>query len=261
MVAKTVSTKIVVATAGLILAASAGASQAATVTYDFTGATTAYSSTKTFNSTPGGGPTLTVSANTVNDLGTIITPVTGADIGVGQWTGLGLGLKNSSTDNSHTVDGYGLNDLLVLTFLSSVKIVSATFNYAGQVTNSNDGFAFFADLDNNGSVAGNMIFSSEDIVGAPYSGSYNFITGTYPGNYISKVFGIGAIYDALIQSSCSYHYNCTSYTVFDSFKLASVTVATPPQVPLPAGAILLFSGLAGLGIFGRFKSKATQAAV
>ena len=50
-------------------------------------------------------------------------------------------------------------------------------------------------------------------------------------------------------------------TSFDSFKLTSVTIETVPggtipEVPLPAGVILLLSGLTGLGLLKRFKSKA-----
>ena len=71
-----------------------------------------------------------------------------------------------TNDNSHTVDGYGLNDLLVLTFASTSRLVSATFGYAGVEPNSYDDFAFFADDSDPGtSLVGDMIFSSEDIIG------------------------------------------------------------------------------------------------
>ncbi len=253
-----VSRRVAAALAGLLLMALAVDARAATVTYDFTGSTTAYSLFKTFNSSPPGGPLLTVTANTVSDDGTVVTPVTGSGNGVGQWAGLGLGLKNGSNDNSHTVDGYGLNDLLVLSFASSVKILSATFSYVAQVTNGTDNFAFFADPNNDGSVAGNMVFSSEDIVNGPgYTGSYNFATDGFV-DILSKTFGIGAIWDAVYQNCVTRygHLSCTSYTLFDSFKLASITVSTGPfeipnEVPLPAGLVMFLSGLAGLGWLGR----------
>ena len=89
MVPKTVSARTAAAAAGFLLAGFAGITQAATVTYDFTGATTGYSLTKNFNSGISN-PLLTVSANTVSDNGAVVTPVT--TYGVGQWAGLGLGL-------------------------------------------------------------------------------------------------------------------------------------------------------------------------
>ena len=88
------------------------------------------------------------------------------------------------------------------------------------------------------------------------------------GNYTSKVFGIGAIWDAIYQNCTRYRNgvckNWESYTKFDSFKLASVTVLTDPggsipEVPLPAGVLLLLSGLAGLGFLGRFRNTAYKA--
>jgi hypothetical protein len=262
MASMTQSTRIAAAMAGLLLAGLATEAEAATVTYNFTANTTAYSLTKNFTAI--GGPNLTVSANTVSTDGSIVTPVTGSGNGVGQWAGLGLGLKNSSSDNSHTVDGSGLNDLLVLAFASSVKIVSATFTYAGLVSHSDDDFAFFASPNNDGSVAGNMIFSSEEIAGSGGTGSYNFTTDAF-GDFTSRIFGIGAIWDAIYQNCIRYRYgqckSWESYTKFDSFKLASVTVETgpfdvPTEAPLPAGIILLLSSLTGLGFLKRFKSKA-----
>lgn len=265
MIPRTVSASTAIAAAGFLLTGFAVAAQVATVTYDFTGATTGYSLTKNFTSGISN-PLLTVSANTVSDNGAVVTPVT--TYGVGQWAGLGLGLKNSSTDNSHTIDGSGLNDLLVLAFSSSVKFISATFRYAGVENNSFDDFAFFASPNNDGSVAGNLIFSSEDITGSGGTGSYNFTTGPYGAAYVGQGFGIGAIFDALYQECVrSRRGNCKewdSYTVFDSFKLASVTVETvrveiPPQVPLPAGLVLLLSGLTGMGFLDRFKNNLSKA--
>lgn len=267
MVPMTVSTRIAVALAGLFLATSACTSEAATVTYNFAVAPVGltYALSRTFTAIDG--PNLIVSANTVSTDGSVITPVTGSGNGVGQWAGLGLGLKNGSNDNSHTVDGYGLNDLLVLTFASSVKIVSATFKYAGQIENSYDGFAFFADDNDVGSgIDEDMVFPHGEINAVNYSGSYDFVANGFAST--GTIFGIGAIWDAVYQSCYKRwgHNVCKNYTAFDSFKLASVTAFTgpfdipPPEVPLPAGVILLFSGLAGLGVLGRFKSKTSKAA-
>lgn len=254
--------------AGVLLAGFAGSAEAATVTYSFTGATTDYTLSKIFTSGVDN-PVLTVSANTVSSDGAVVTPV--SSFGVGQWAGNGLGIKNGSNDNSHTIDGLGLNDLLMLAFSSSVKFVSATFKYAGVENLSFDDFAFFASPTNDGSVAGDMIFASEDIIGNNGSGYYNFTTGAFGDEYIGKFFAIGAIFDAVYQKCVRYREGkCKeymTYKVFDSFKLASVTVETlppppdtTPQVPLPAGLVLLLSGITGMGLFGRLKSKSSKSA-
>lgn len=266
MVPTTVSAKTAMAAAGFVLAGFASTSQAATVTFDFTGSTVGYSLTKNYSSS---GLDLTVSAHTVSDNGSVISNVpAGPGNGIAQWAGLGLGINNSSGDNSHTIDGSGLNDLLVLAFSSSVTFVSATFTYAGRISGSHDGFAFFADNGDAGTgVAGNMVFAQEDIgaSGSPsYTGTFEFLDHGY--NIESTTFGIGAILDYFF-SPCPTRYNPAKVCKkdkFDSFKLASITVdyeSEIPPVPLPAGLVLLLSGITGMGLFGRFKNKSPKTAV
>lgn len=258
MVPKTVSARTALAATGFVLAGFASTAHAATVTYNFATATTPYTLEKNFVGL--GGPNLNVKAYTVDNSGTTVSAVTGSGKGVGQWTGNGLGLYNGSGDSSHTVDGNDINDLLVLTFASSVKIVSATFTWAGQISNSAaDNFAFFASPDNDGSVAGNMVFSGGEISGNG-SGSYDFLADGY-NDIVSKVFGFGAV-DYCLRYSSSNPARCRTQG-YESFKLYSVTVETGPfgnipQVPLPAGLVLLLSGLTGMGLLGRFKSKLSK---
>jgi hypothetical protein len=263
MVPKTVSARTAFAAAGFVLAGFASTAHAATVTYNFATATTPYSLEKNFVGL--GGPNLNVKAYTVDNSGTAVSAVTGSGKGVGQWIGNGLGLYNGSGDSSHTVDGDGINDLLVLTFASSVKILSATFNYAGLLSGSEDNFAFFADdNDLDSSVAGDMIFSAGEIPGSG-SGIYNFATDAFA-DIFSRVFAFGAIdYCKTFYTSGRKKGQCKE-SVYESFKLASVTVQynppleIPPQVPLPAGLVLLLSGLTGMGLLGRFKSKLSKVA-
>jgi hypothetical protein len=232
------------------------AASASTLTYDFTGTNSGLTLTKTF-STPGG-PDLLVSAFSTNDSGSAVTALSGSNRGVGQNSSFGLFLKNASSDNSHTVDGLGTNDLLVLAFDSAVKIISATFRYAGIETNSNDGFAFFADNDADASVAGDLVFAQHDI-GANSSG-----VGTYTFSpaerFTSKVFGVGAIWDAVVTTCKTVRgkKKCTSVNRYDSFKLASLKVEyTPPStVPLPAALPLFAAGLGALGVVTRRRRRA-----
>lgn len=98
--------------------AAGAASQAATVTFDFTGAT-AKGSTLGFSS---GGIDLTVGANRFN-------PKTGAIFGKGMVTEAsvgGLGEKTGRTD-SGKLDGDGVKELLQFYFSQDVTIESVTF--------------------------------------------------------------------------------------------------------------------------------------
>jgi hypothetical protein len=254
-------------TAGALFCLASTAASATTFTYNFAGTTSGYSLTKNFTSP--GGPNLTVFANTVNDSGTAITPVTGTGVGVGQWQGYGLGIRNSGTDNIHTVDGLGLNDLLHLTFSASVRIVSATFAYAGvdpdpyDSQRPNDGFAFFADDgDADSSVAGDMVFSHQDIgANAQGYGTYNFLADAFADAY-ATTFAFAAIWD-MTETVCVkwYYGKCKSYktkSYFDSFKLKSLVVELQPpsEVPVPAGLPLLASALGIGGLLARRKASA-----
>ena len=249
--------KVLAGCAALCL--SSVAASATTATYNFTGSSNSYSLTRTF--TAAGGPNLTVTANTVSSDGSTITPVTGSGNGIGQWS-YGIGIRNSSGDNIHTVDGYGLNDLLAMTFDTPVKILSATFgyagidNYSGDNLHPTDGFAFFADgADAGTSVAGEMVFDHQDI-GANSSGfgTYDFTTDAFA-DIFSTSFAIAAIWDQTVQS-CYWSYGrkkCTDKTYFDSFKLKSLVVELQPpsNVPIPGALPLLASALGLGGILAR----------
>lgn len=286
MVREKLSTGVVAAMAGLLMTGFVGQAHAATVTYtyDFTGDPTGstYFTSRTFTSVADGDedPTLTVTGLTYNN-GT--TNTSSANASVGQWENLGLGLK-SYNDDSHTVDSSGTkNDLLKLAFSQEVTLVSATFTYAGYLLHSVGGFAYFVDDETSvesgyGSLNGDKIFDHaemEDYDAGDHTGSYSFRDNGFAD--LSKTFGIGAIWSLLHSTEvCEYKgwprkrkvCHTESYTLFDSFKLASVTVSQyvpdpndgGPVVPLPAGFVLLLSGLTGMGFFGRLKNKLSKAA-
>ena len=207
-------------------------------------------------------PGLQVTAKTVNASGSTVNSVTpGSGVGIGQWPTNGLGEMSTSGDNSHTVDGSGLNDLLQLAFDTEVKILSATFTYAGVISNSNDAFAFFADDDGNGSVAGDMVFSHEDIGAVGGVGTYNFTANLLNlDDIFSKTFAFAAIWDENRSVCIRWRYGkCKEYKTvnfFDSFKLQSVTVEErPKEVPLPAALPMLLSALGIGGLVARRRAR------
>ncbi len=252
--------RAILAAAALTSLASAASAMPLQYSYNFACpvASCAYQVVKNF--APGGGaPALQVTAKTVLTDGSAVNIVApGSGVGIGQWAPNGLGEMNGAGDNSHTVDGSGLNDLLQLVFDTEVKILSATFTYAGVIANSNDAFAFFADDDGNGSVAGDMVFSHQDIGAAGGVGTYNFTLDAFS-DIFSKTFAFAAIWDAN-QQVCTrwYRGNCTRWKTvnfFDSFKLTSVIVQRPPQVPLPAALPMFLSALAIGGFVSRRRAR------
>ncbi len=259
--------------AGMLFAALSSTASAATVlTYSFDGSTPGfYSLTKgPFSSSTLVGPTVGVQAYTSNDSGSTVTAVAGSGVGVGQWAGNGLGELNNLSDNSHTVDSSGINDLLQLTFSSEVKILSATFSYAGVLTNSLAAFAFFADdADLDSSLADDLVFNHQIFAtNSSHVGSFSFGSGSI----LSSVFGFGALLEQVVPSTECKTWTtirkkktCTEYktkTLFDSFKLKSVVVELPDPdpgpnpVPLPGALPLLASALLAGGWFARRKAKA-----
>lgn len=145
---------------------------------------------------------------------------------VGQYSG-GLGVVNSKHDNSHQVDGYGLNDILLLQFTEDVRIVSAMFTHVS----ANDGFEFWFDDEGNGSLDGDYV-STHDI---PDSLTFAFL-----GDFVGDLFGFGAVY---------YKHD---------FKLKSVTVESVAQVPVPAALPLFGSALLIAGWFGHRRRRRSQ---
>lgn len=222
--------------AALLAAAVFFAEPAEAITFDLAG-NGGLSHSYTFGPIDGVG--LTIVAGTV-DLGTNpsldtvnVGGVAGQYPQVGQYpvvgynTG-GLGVVSSRRDNSHQVDGSGLNDILLLSFTRAVRFVSATFSY---VTH-NDDFEFWFDNEPDGSLDGDYVFTA-DIPGS--------LTYVLAGNYVGNLFGLAAV-----------GHN-------DDYKVRSVTVEAVAPVPLPAALPLLAVGVFGLGIAGWRRRRAGTA--
>ncbi len=160
------------------------------------------------------GINLTVTAGRFKSDGTII------DEGrVGQYA-WGLGATTRWHD-SHQVDGYKGNDILIFSFDQKVTLEKVAFSYV----DGNDRFRFFHDTDHDGELTD--FGTSIDI---PYGNVYVF-NSVWDG----KLFGIGA------------------KGKYDNFKIEGFHV-TP--IPLPA-ALPLFAGALGLlGLFGWRRKRA-----
>jgi hypothetical protein len=135
------------------------------------------------------------------------------------WNGNGLGARSGANDTSPRLDGDGANEILSFFFSKVVKIEQITF--VGIAKGSR------ADL------FLNSLFQASGSVLPLLDLSGNMVT--------ADTFGVG------VRRALS------------SFRIASVTVSyddSLPAVPLPAGALLLASGLGMIGLLRRKRAAA-----
>lgn len=163
------------------------------------------------------GITMKVTAEIFKDDGTVdnsysVNPSVGSS---------GTYIYNSKYDNTHQVDGSGLNERLVLDFSMPVKILGLKFTYVDR----KDTFDFFFDKDNNNVL--DYIFKEQDLPNSWYAG---FDFTKLADMYVGDLFGIGA-----------------SHRKAD-WKLKAVIVEKHiPEVPVPAALPLFLGGLGALG--------------
>lgn len=211
---KTILSRLaIVATTSVIASAAA----AATATYDFSGSTSPTGSLS-FSDTETGLMSVTVTGHTFTGNGNI----SGSAL-VAQYSG-GLGVCSGTVTGTrcseqHTVDGSGPNEMVLFDFApTDVTITSVSFRYFDY----RDDFEFAVYGDGAGS---SPTFYTSDI-DIPGSGTYTFGTA-----HTGSLFGIGADHNS------------------DSFKIKQMVVTyETPTIPLPAGGVLLLSGLGAMAL-------------
>ena len=140
--------------------------------------------------------------------------------------GLGIDNNNGSfgIDNSD-IDGDNDNDIFVFSFSKAVRLLSVIF----EDVDDNDAFVFAVA----GTSPNSNLFDIANPLAIPDTdgdeGSFDF------GGQLVTTFGVGALRDN------------------DNFRISRIEIAA---VPLPASALLLMGGLAGLGALRRRKKTA-----
>ena len=190
---------------------SANAASAAVVSLDFRNALS-----NVFSS---GGVTVTATAHSMDNDESF-----GPQVTLGLWnTGLGA---HSGLLDSDLVDGQDGNEIVRFAFSEVVRIVSLTLSYAdGEDTFS---FGYQGNLGYLPVTAGQGLNTGS--TGWNYAADPDEATYTFNGNFLSSIFGIGAI------------------SAGSEFMVAGMTIETsePSVVPLPSSSWCLVAGLGAL---------------
>ncbi len=155
---------------------------------------------------------------------------TGGVAKVNTWAGHGLGACSTAEQpwcsyGDHQIDSFGLDEIVVLTFSTTVSLSRIVFNYV----DASDTF----DL-----LVGGVLEIDNGALPNTWTAAADFASP-----YTAVTFGIGAGTTS-VQSCYSYYgyRKCYTKSYDTAFKLKSVTVEMA-SVPLPAAGLLLAGGL------------------
>lgn len=169
---------------------------------------------------------------------------------LGVWDG-GIGVKNGSSDDSHTIDNSGRKDFIVIQFDKLVELATANFNtgwHGFSDTDATIGYMisqapFATPVNLTG--ANQSILSSYNLYGSGSIGnSGNSSRNINPGGNIGNLWLIGASFN-----------NPEGSVKLDGFKLEKLTFSA--AVPEPATWMFMLVGMAGIGFTMRRKDKQT----
>lgn len=248
--------KVLASLVALGALAAAVPATAATVVFG-SGGTNATNSSKTF--TGNDGTKVKVTAFSIDNTGKIVSA------GLDQWSG-GLGIQNSSGDDSHTIDNSGWKDFLLLSFDEYVILNNATFttNYE-----YNDGDCCLRDTDAtvgalyqygvpwNASQSGFLnqnqsILNSMGLLTSSSSSTYSTQTRDLtPTNRGGTLWLVGAAFNNPDSRIDGFKFKSATY---------SLAVAPPPPIPEPSVWITMILGFGALGGVMRRRNRQVLAA-
>lgn len=219
----------------MLTATALGSSAFAATTISLTpggSVTSGYSSTGEAVVFSSNGITATLTGWSVNSQGVI----SAGQIGV--WSS-GVGVLNSRTDNSHTIDNSGWTDFLLLQFANPVRLADASFNTGWHSMNDTDATIGYgiASLDQIASLNG-------ETWSVPWLNTYQSGSAGASGNNTRNINPQGFIGNTwLIGASFA-----NPDRRLDGFKLERITVSTAVPEPTAWAMMLLGFGFVGVSI-------------
>ncbi len=170
---------------------------------------------------------------------------------LGVWYG-GIGVKNGSGDDSHTIDNSGRKDFIVIQFDKLVELTTATFNTGWHGFRDTDATIGYL-------ISGTPFATTVNLTGANLSSlsSYNLYGSGSDGNSGNSTRNINPSGNLgntwLIGASFN---NPEKLKKLDGFKLENLSYSVG-AVPEPATWMFMMLGMAGIGFTMRRKDKQT----